>query len=196
MFANRYTAFIDACVLVGALKRNVLLTLAEAEFFRVRWSGPVLDETRSAIEGFLLGKGYIDAAERAVRAVTNMENAFEEAKVERFERFVCVCEDLPDGKDIHVVAAALKTRADTIVTDNLSDFPDEILKPLNLEARSADSFIADTISLDTGKAVAAIKKMRERLGNPQMTPEQLLLTMEARGLTQTADMLRPYVESI
>lgn len=38
MFANRFTALIDACALAGALKRNLLLTLAEAEFFRLRWS--------------------------------------------------------------------------------------------------------------------------------------------------------------
>ncbi|MGN7998022.1 hypothetical protein [Sphingomonas sp. 22176] len=31
MFANRYTAFIDACTLAGTLKRNLLLTLSEAE---------------------------------------------------------------------------------------------------------------------------------------------------------------------
>ncbi len=49
MFANRYTAFIDACTLAGTLKRNLLLTLAEAEFFRVRWSEQVLDETEAAI---------------------------------------------------------------------------------------------------------------------------------------------------
>jgi hypothetical protein len=36
MFANRYTALIDACVLVSAPRRDLLLTLAEAEFFRVR----------------------------------------------------------------------------------------------------------------------------------------------------------------
>jgi hypothetical protein len=33
---------------------------------------------------------------------------------------------------------------------------------LNIEARSADQFIADTIVLDYGRAVAAIKKMRLR----------------------------------
>jgi hypothetical protein len=46
LFANRFTAFVDACTLAGALKRNLLLTLAEAQFFRVRWSAPVLDETQ------------------------------------------------------------------------------------------------------------------------------------------------------
>lgn len=53
MFANRYTAFIDACTLVSVWRRNLLLTLAEAEFFRVRWSERVLDETERAIARLL-----------------------------------------------------------------------------------------------------------------------------------------------
>ncbi|MFZ2994826.1 hypothetical protein [Sphingobium sp.] len=50
MFANRYTALVDACTLVSALRRDLLLTLADAEFVRVRWSQRILDETRSALD--------------------------------------------------------------------------------------------------------------------------------------------------
>ena len=196
MFANRYTAFVDACALVGVLKRNVLLTLAEAEFFRVRWSKEVLDETERAIERYLTEAGQLNAAQEARTQRARMESAFEEATVEGYETFASSCQGLPDKNDVHVVAAALKTRASTIVTDNISDFPAAILTPLNLEARTSDAFIADTITLDPGKAVAAIKRMRERFNRPQLTSEQLLLTMEARGLTETADILRPYVESL
>ena len=53
MFANRFTAFVDACTLASALKRNLLLTLAEAEFYRIRWSAIVLEETQKAIEKIL-----------------------------------------------------------------------------------------------------------------------------------------------
>ena len=53
MFANRYTAVVDACSLVGTLRRNLLLTLAEAEFFRIRWSEVILDETETAIAAIL-----------------------------------------------------------------------------------------------------------------------------------------------
>ena len=35
---NRYAAIIDACVLGGGLKRNVILSLAEAGLFRPYWS--------------------------------------------------------------------------------------------------------------------------------------------------------------
>lgn len=196
MFANRYTAFIDACTLAGTLKRNLLLTLAEAEFFRVRWSVKVMDETEAAISKILMAKAVNDAAERGKRARRYMEAAFENAIVEDYDVFLSACAGLPDPDDAHVVAAALKTQAATIVTENLKDFPEAILSTLNMEARSADQFIADTIALDTGRAVAAIRKMRERFKKPEKTAEAMLLEMEADGLTETVDVLRTHVLSL
>lgn len=196
MFANRYTAFIDACALAGALKRNLLLTLAEAGFFRVRWSEKVLDETRLAIQKILEGKNVPDAAERSVRAVAFMKAAFEDAMVSSYDDFLSVCEKLPDPGDRHVVAAALKTQAAVIVTDNIKHFPARVVSPLNIDVCTTDEFIANTIALDIGKAVAAIRKMRERLKNPEKTAELLLLDMEAAGLLQTVDLLRPEMQSL
>lgn len=196
MFANRYTAFIDACTLAGTLKRNLLLTLAEAEFFRLRWSQIVLNETERAIEKILQNKGVDDAAARAKRARSFMEAAFEEASVVDFDHLLPVCDALPDPGDRHVLAAALKTQAATVVTDNLKDFPAHVLGSLNIEARSADDFIADIIALDTGRAVAVIRRMRERLKNPEKTAEVLLLDMEAEGLVAVVDILKPHVMSL
>jgi PIN domain-containing protein len=197
LFANRFTAFVDACTLAGALKRNLLLTLAEAEFFRIRWSEPVLAETQKAIEKILAKKDDVeDAAACAARARSSMEAAFEEAMVTDFDKFLCVCEGLPDPSDAHVVAAALKTQAAMIVTDNLKHFPEAMLVPLNIEVRSPDGFIADTIALDLGRAVAAIGRMRARFNKSKKTAEALLLDMEARGLTETVDILRQYVGSL
>lgn len=66
MFANRYTALIDACVLARVLPRNLLLSLAEAGFFRVRWSGPVLDETGRAIAKLLRAQSSSEADAEAM----------------------------------------------------------------------------------------------------------------------------------
>ncbi|MFC5345742.1 PIN domain-containing protein [Brevundimonas staleyi] len=196
MFANRFTALVDACALAGALKRNLLLTLAEAEFFRLRWSETILDETEAAIARMLTAKGVEDAADRAARARRAMVDAFEEACVGDFSAMMDAVTGLPDPKDRHVVAAALQTSAAIIVTDNLRDFPEAVLAPLNLEARSADAFIADTIALDPGRAVAAIQRMRRRFNRPEKSAEVLLLDMEAAGLTETVDVLKPHVRSL
>lgn len=88
MFANRFTPFVDACSLAGALKRNLLLSLAEAEFYRIRWSAKVLDETQSAIERMLFKKGEPDPTTLAEKARAAMEDAFEEAIVSDYERFL------------------------------------------------------------------------------------------------------------
>jgi hypothetical protein len=126
LFANRFTAFVDACSLAGTLRRNLLLSLAEAEFFRICWSEAVLVETQKAIERILTKKAVVDAADRAARARRYMEVAFEDAMVTDYGEFLGACRSLPDPGDAHVVAAALKAQASVL---------------------SADAFIADTITL-------------------------------------------------
>jgi PIN domain len=196
LFANRYTAFLDASSLAGALKRDLLLTLAWAAFFRARWSLPVLDETEAAIRTILKGKAEADPAGTAARARAAMERAFPDAMVEGFESFLPICSVLPDPNDAHGLAAAMQTRADVLVTDNLRDFPGETLAAFNIEVRSADEFIADAAMLDPGRAVPAVRRMRERYQKPLLTSDQLLLLMEARGLLETAAALKDYVESL
>lgn len=196
MFANRFTALLDACVLASPLKRNLLLTLAEAEFFRPRWSMQIMDETQRAVEKLLLEKGATDPADRASRARKAMERAFEDAMVTGFAHLEASFTTLPDPDDRHVLAAAVKTRASIIVTDNLRDFPDAVLSPLDLEAKSADAFIADTIDLRVASAVPAIRWMRERFKRPEKTAEVLLLDLEKAGLTLTADALRDHLGSL
>lgn len=198
MFANRYTALIDACVLARVLPRNLLLTLAEAGFFRVRWSGPVLDETGRAIAKLLQAQSssQANAEAMATEQVRRMTDAFEEAMVADFDMHLAASGILPDPNDAHVLAAAIKAQAAAIVTDNLKDFPPAALATFCLEARSADDFIADTVALDEGRAVAALRDMRQRFRKPDLSAEQLLVKMEAAGLLASADTLRPHVGSL
>src|ERR1700751_3816875 len=96
--------------MASTLKRNLLLTLAEAEFFRVRWSAQILDETERAIARIATTKGHAEATEREARARTAMERAFEDAAVGAFEPLLAACSVLPDPGDAHVLAAAFDDR--------------------------------------------------------------------------------------
>jgi predicted nucleic acid-binding protein len=197
MFANRFTALVDANVLAGALKRNLILTLAEGEFFRLRWSRSILGETERAIAAILAAKLDPQASDKAGQARAEMEKAFPEAIVLGFEHLLQgLVGLLPDPGDDHVLAAAMQTQAAVIVTDNLKHFPAAILHPRNLDPRSSDEFIADTIALDHGRAVAALREMRQRFAKPALTAAELLLTMEAHGLHATVDELRLHVASL
>jgi hypothetical protein len=65
-----------------------------------------------------------------------------------------------------------------------------------LEAKSADAFISDTIALDIGRAVAAVREMRQRLNKPAMTASDLLVIMDANGLTTAVNILQPHEASL
>jgi hypothetical protein len=54
---------------------------------------------------------------------------------------------LPDPNDAHVVAAALKSQAQIIVTGNLKDFPDKLLAKYQLEAQHPDTFLRSQLDL-------------------------------------------------
>lgn len=51
--------------------------------------------------------------------------------------------ELPDLSDRHVLAAAIQSRADFIVTFNLKDFPTSVLANYGVEAIHPDEFILD-----------------------------------------------------
>ncbi|KFE33449.1 PIN domain-containing protein [Thioclava atlantica] len=184
-YADRFTALLDACVLGGALRRNMLLSLAEAGLFRPRWSSRILDETQKAIAQ--ITKGETDGS----RQRAAIEAAFPEALVTGYELF----EDklaLPDPGDNHVLAAAIGTSASVIVTDNLADFPSAVLDPHAIQAISADDFIADTIELDPSEATLALRRMRKRFKNPALDVAALVHKSEAQGLLQVANFMDKY----
>jgi predicted nucleic acid-binding protein len=196
MFANRYTAFVDACSLVGALKRNLLLSLAEAEFFRLRWSARVLDEVESAIRRIREEKGICTAADDAKGARRAMERAFEDAMVDGYELALAACDasGLPDHGDAHVLAAAIRTDAHVIVTENIRHFPSQLVAGFGMEVRTSSDFIADTIDLDRARAIVAIARMRRRLSRPGISADQLLVKMEAEGMVAAVDLLKSHVQ--
>lgn len=196
MFANRFTVLLDANVLAPVLTRNMLLSLAEADFFRPRWSVQIMDETERTIEMLCRNHDKPDPEGDARRARQQMEQAFEGAGVTGFEPIEAGLSSLPDPGDAHVIAAAIETSASIIVTDNLKDFPAAVMTPHGIEAKSANEFLADTIDLKPEKAAQALSVMRARFQNPALTAEDLLLRMEARGLGDAADLLRDHASAL
>jgi len=198
MFANRYTVVLDACVLAPPANRDLILCLAEAKFFRPQWSERILSEAENAIAEIIVKRQpeNADAANKARRVIERMTQAFPEALIDGGYKVYEPSLRLPDADDRHVLAAAIHCRASTIVTDNLKDFPAGELAKHSIEAKSADDFIADEIGLDIIKAVGVVRNMRIRLKRPAISASDLLLKMEARGLSETTRLLRPFEDLI
>ena len=189
LYPNRFTAVIDASVLGGALKRNILLSLAEAELFRPRWSKRILDETEKAISA--ITKGNANASQQRAK----IESAFPDGLVTGFTNF----EDtlgLPDPDDNHVLAAAIETSAAVIVTDNVKHFPATKLEPHSIEASSADDFIADVIDIFPSEAISALKLMRNRFSRPALDVETLIHRVEKSQMPQVAAAMKGHRASL
>jgi len=68
-----------------------------------------------------------------------LREAFPEAWITDFEPLIAGMANEP--KDRHVLAAAAKAGAETIVTFNTKHFPKAALDPLGIEAQSPDDFL-------------------------------------------------------
>jgi hypothetical protein len=97
---------------------------------------------------------------------------------------------LPDPDDRHVLAAAIKAGAQTIVTSNLKDFPADALAAWNVEAKSPDDFILDQIDLDDRIVWACVQQIVDSRVNPPETVEDVLDALENAGLVESVAALR------
>lgn len=100
---------------------------------------------------------------------------------------------LPDPNDRHVLAAAIRCRADVIVTKNLRDFPNHVIERFGIEAQDPDEFILHLIDLSPEAVLTAAENHRESLKNPPFGVMEYLETLERQSLTQTVAALREYI---
>lgn len=66
----------------------------------------------------------------------------------------------PDADDIHVVATAICSKTEIIVTFNLKVFPQQCLNNLFIEAIHTDDFITDLFDLNQALVLSAVNKQR------------------------------------
>jgi hypothetical protein len=118
-----------------------------------------------------------------------MNRAIPDALVTGFESLMAGIE-LPDPDDRHVAAAAIRAGAQSIVTLNLRDFPDDKLEPLGLEAVHPDDFVVNSIDLAPAAICAAVDAQAAALKKPPKTRAELLETLQQNGLVQTVAKLR------
>jgi len=119
---GNFTAFLDASVLYPAPLRDLLLELAVSDIYRAKWSNAVHEEWISSV---LKNRPNLTRAQPE-RTRDLMNAHARDPLVTDFEQLIGILE-LPDPDDRHVLAAAIKCRADLIVTFNLNDFPAKIL---------------------------------------------------------------------
>lgn len=178
----RFKAVLDTNVIYPVIIRDLLLWLAHYDLYTPKWSRHIVDEWQSVMER----KGV--AHEEVEKRVQRVNLAFPDALVQNYIGLVDGL-DLPDEKDRHVLAAAIKINADVIVTNNIKDFPAAYLETFGLTAKTADDFLTDIIDLNQDEAIAAFKEMVLNKKNPELDEFQVLEQLRKAGLFETANYL-------
>lgn len=180
----RYTALLDANVLVPYTLTDVLLRLAEAGLYRPLWSAAILAEA----ERTLIHLHPQIPAATLHRRISAMEHFFPDATVTGWDDLV-ECLTLPDPDDRHVLAAAILGGADAIVTANLNDFPDHALARFNIVATHPDDFLLDQWDLEPRLAEQVLDDIVDARRNPTVTRQDVLGQLHRGGAPRFANHL-------
>lgn len=180
-----FSAVLDACVLYPAPLRDLLLRLATGGLFDARWTDQIHEEwTRNVL------KDRPDLrAEQLQRTRELMDANVAGSLITGYQSLIEGIV-LPDPDDRHVLAAAIRAGAGVIVTKNLKDFPEAVLKPFGIEAQHPDDFVAHLIDLDAVRVVGAVRRHRAALKRPPVSADDFLNILERQEMTQTVSWLR------
>jgi PIN domain len=180
-----FIVIYDACVLYPAPLRDLLIRIACTGLVRARWSEAILDECFRSI---LRGRPELDPVSLS-RTRTLMSRAVPDCIVDGYENLIESLA-LPDPDDRHVLAAAIRAGAQTVVTFNLKDFPDDKLGAYGVEAKHPDEFVLDQIDLAPWAIVNVVTLQAQNLKSPTRTVPELLETLQENGLVQSVARLR------
>jgi predicted nucleic acid-binding protein len=160
------------------------MQLAVTGLFHAKWTDRIHDEwIRNLLQNRRdLRKEQLKKTRRLMNAAT------QDSLIEGYEHLIESVK-LPDEDDQHVLAAAIHSHANVIVTFNLKDFPKSVLRPHEIESLHPDEFILRLIHLDSDAVCLAAQKHRERLRKPPKTADEYLRTLSNQGLAKTVEYL-------
>lgn len=175
-------AVLDACVLYPAVIRDTLLLAAEAGAYQFRWTDEILLELRRN-----LVKDRAAPEERVDNMLGDLSQFFGDGRVSGHKRHISTLSN--DPKDRHVVAAAIECGAEIVVTENLKDFPPEMM-PEGIRAVSINHFLAELLERAPSVMIDAVWNQATRKKRPPIPAERVLAAI-ARVAPEFAAATRP-----
>ncbi|MBX5446213.1 MAG: PIN domain-containing protein [Sphaerobacter sp.] len=145
--------------------RHLLIGAAVEELYTPRWSVKTLGELHNT----LIRRGRTRAY--AQQVCIELRDAFEDATVQVEGIEISRMDAAPD--DRHVVAAAVRSGADLIVTANTRHFPAAVLDPLQIQVKTPDEFLCDLFDLEPVLLARLVEEQAACLRNPPMSAVEL-----------------------
>jgi len=148
---------------------------------RPHWSSDVMNELERNLAERV-------SAEKARKRRLTMEAAFPEAMVTGYDGIIDGMEN--DPKDRHVLAAAVHSDCELIVTFNTRHFPAEAVAYHGLEAVHPDGFLLDQLDLYPDALEWTLVRQAAETARPSLTPLHVIGQFEKIGLDGFAAELR------
>lgn len=180
----RPTVLFDANVFFGARLRSITLFLAETDLFLARWTEKINDEWIRNIH-----RKQAIPLERLERLRALVNRSVPDCLVTDFETLEASF-NLPDPDDRHVLAAALKARADMIVTFNIKDFPDLLLDSLGLQVKHPDEFLLEMFDSPPAIFARAVQRDFYHYKAPPFSFDQYVAALHRAGVANAAKRIR------
>lgn len=151
-----FPVVLDACVLAEAAVSDLFLRLSEEpRLLLPKWSEAIWEETRRT---YIEKLGWDEAlADSRIKAA---QEFFPEAMVIGFEHVIPACGNHP--KDRHVLAAAIHSKTETIVTFNVKDFKAEALDPWGINASHPADYLKVLYDHDPAAVTNALHSMASK----------------------------------
>lgn len=138
---------------------DTLLRLADKGLYLPKWTDEILAEvSRNFVSQFKRSQVEADRREHAIRS------HFPEALVEGYQDLISAMTN--QAKDRHVLAAAVRSGAELIVTINLRDFPSKALERFSIAAIHPDNFLSDLLELEPGIVLETIREQAGAIQQP------------------------------
>ena len=155
---NGSTVLYDACVFYPNHLRDILMQLATTELFAAKWTEQIHDEW---MRNFRHNRPDIDT-DKLETLKQRINQSVPDCLIKDFEHIILLL-DLPDPDDRHVLAAAIASNADVLLTVNLKDFPSSVLAQYEIEAQHPDDFITELLAVKPLRLIQAIQTIQTRL---------------------------------
>lgn len=178
-----FPVVIDACVLVQAAVRDTLLRLAERRLFLCRWTDEIIEEMVRTLQ-HKLNK----TPEQTSHLESELRTYFADAWVEPgYRQLISAMQN--DAKDRHVVAAAVKSGSEVIVTYNIKHFPPSSLHELDITAMTPDEFLLGIYFLNPEIVVHELHQQGAAL-KEKKNLAQVLTSLETCQCSKFAALIR------
>ena len=177
----KIVALLDACVLYPPSLRDLLMRLAAARVYAPRWTEEIHAEW---IRNVLANNAAVTPAQLD-RTRRLMDNVAPNCLVANFEARLPALV-LPDANDRHVLAAAIEALAPLIVTYNLADFPNTVLRTHGVQAIHPDDFLVGLLDEDSALFLGAVQTHRAALRHPPKDAAGYVQTLRVNRLKELA----------